>query len=62
VFEQGSASWTTPVSDPSSLVVDTFHDEKFARKLFGDLKRDILGPPGDDKIIIIDDSNEDDEA
>jgi hypothetical protein len=60
LFEQGSASGATPVSSPSSLVVDTSHDEEFARKLFGDLNRDILGPPGDGKIIIIDDS--DDEA
>jgi hypothetical protein len=62
VFEQGSASGTTPVSGPSSLVVDTSHDEEFDRKLFGDLNRDILGPPGDGKIIIIDDSDDDDEA
>jgi hypothetical protein len=57
VFEQGSASGMTPVSDSSSLVVDTSRDEEFARNLFGDLNHDILGPPGDGKIIIIDDSN-----
>jgi hypothetical protein len=62
VFEQGSASGMTPVSGPSSLVVDTSRDEEFARKLFGDCNRDILGPPGDNKIIIIDDSDDDDEA
>jgi hypothetical protein len=62
VFEQGSASGATPVSGPSLLVVDTSRDEEFARKLFGDLNRDILGPPGDGKIIIINDSNDDDEA
>jgi hypothetical protein len=62
VFEQGSASGVTPVSGPSSLVVDTSRDEEFARKLFGDLNRDILGPSGDGKIIIIDDSNDDDEV
>jgi hypothetical protein len=62
VFEQGSASGATPVSSPSSLVVDTSHDKEFTRKLFGDLNRDILGPPGDGKIIIIDDSDDDDEA
>jgi hypothetical protein len=55
VFEQGGASGATPVSGASSLVVDTSRDEVFARKLFGDLNRDILGPPGDGKIIIIDD-------
>jgi hypothetical protein len=62
VFEQGSASGATPVSGPSSLVVDTSHDEEFARKLFGDLIYDILRPPGDGKIIIIDDSDDDNEA
>jgi hypothetical protein len=44
------------------LVVDTSHDEEFARKVFGDLNRDLLGPLGDGKIIIIDDSDDDDEA
>jgi hypothetical protein len=62
VFEQGGASGATPVSIPSSLVVDTSRDEEFVRKLFGDLNRDILGPPGDSKIIIIDKSDDDDEA
>jgi hypothetical protein len=62
VFEQGSASGATPVSGPSLLVVDTSRDEEFARKLFGDLNRDILGPPGDGKIIIIVDSDDDDDA
>jgi hypothetical protein len=62
VFKQGSASGTTPVSGPSSLIVDTSRDEEFARKLFGDLNRDILRPPGDGKIIIIDNSDDDDEA
>jgi hypothetical protein len=62
VFEQGSASGATPVSGPSSLVVDTSRDEEFTRKLFGDLNCDILGPPGDGKIIIIDDSDDDDDV
>jgi hypothetical protein len=50
------------VSGPSLLVVDTSRDEEFARNLFGDLNRDILGPLGDGKIIIIDDFDDDDEA
>jgi hypothetical protein len=62
MFEHGSDLGTTPVSGPSSLVVDTSRDEEFARNLFGDLNRDILRPPGDGKIIIIDDSDDDDEA
>jgi hypothetical protein len=62
VFEQGGASGATPVSDSSLLVVDTSRDGEFTRKFFGDLNRDILGPSGDDKIIIIDNSDNDDEA
>jgi hypothetical protein len=62
MFEQGSASGTTPVSGPSSLVVDTSRDEEFTRKLFGDLNRDIVGTPGDGKIIIIDDSDDNNKA
>jgi hypothetical protein len=62
MFEQGCASGATPGSSSSLLIVDTSHDEEFARKLFGDLNRDILGPPGDGKIIIIDDSDDDDDA
>jgi hypothetical protein len=50
------------VNSPSSLVVDTSRDEEFTRKLFGDRNRDILRPPGDGKIIVIDDSDDDDEA
>jgi hypothetical protein len=62
VFEQSSASGATPVSSPSLLVVDTSRNEQFARKLFGDLNRDILKPPDDGKIIMIDKSDDDDEA
>jgi hypothetical protein len=61
VFEKGSASGATLVSGPSSLVVDTSRNEEFARKLFGDLNRDILRPLGDGKIIIIDDSDDSDD-
>jgi hypothetical protein len=62
VFEQGSASGATLVSDPYSLVVDTSHNEEFTKKLFSNLNRNILGPPGDGKIIIIDDSDDEEEA
>ncbi len=48
--------------NPSSFIVDTSHDEELTRKLFGDLNRDILGPPGDSKIIALDDSDDDGEA
>jgi hypothetical protein len=62
VFEQGNASRKIPLLEPSSFIVDTSRDEKIARKLFGDLNRDILGPHSDGKIIILDDSDDDDEA
>jgi hypothetical protein len=49
-------------SGEEDSVADTSRDEEFTRKLFGDLNRDILGPPGDDKIIVLNDSNDDDET
>jgi hypothetical protein len=45
-------------SDEENFIADTSRDAEFARKLFGDLNRDILGPSGDGKVIILDDSNE----
>jgi hypothetical protein len=35
---------------------------EFARWLFGDLNRDVLGPPGDGKVIILSGSNKEEEA
>jgi hypothetical protein len=58
VFEQGNTSGKTPMLDPSSFIVDTSRDEELTRKLFGDLNRDILRPPGDGMIIVLDDSAE----
>jgi hypothetical protein len=62
VFEQGNAFRKIPMLDPSSFIVDTSRDEELARKLFGDLNCDILVPPGDGKIIILDDSDDDGDA
>jgi hypothetical protein len=56
VFEQGNASEKTPMIDPSSFIVDTSRDEELVRKLFDDLNCDILGPPGDGKIIVLNDA------
>jgi hypothetical protein len=58
VFKQGNASRKIPMLDPSSSIVDTSRDEELVRKLFGDLNCDILRPPGDGKIIILDDDDE----
>jgi hypothetical protein len=62
VFEQGNASGKIPMLETSSFIVDTSRDEELARKLFGDLNRDILEPLGDGKIIVLDDSDDDGEA
>jgi hypothetical protein len=62
VFEQGNASRKTPMIDLASFIVDTSRDEELIRNFFGDLNRDILRPPGDGEIIVLDDSNDDGEA
>jgi hypothetical protein len=48
--------------DEENLITNTSRDAEFAKKLFGDLNRDILGPVGDGKIIILDDSDEEKEV
>jgi hypothetical protein len=62
VFEQDNTSEKTPMLNPSSFIVDTSRNEELTRKLFSDLNRDILGPLGNGKIIIIDNSNDDGET
>jgi hypothetical protein len=68
VFEQGGSSKKAPMIDLSlslgveNFIADTSHDAEFVKKLFGDLNRDILGSPGDDKVIILDDSDKENEA
>jgi hypothetical protein len=42
--------------------VDTARDAEFARRLFGNLNRDLLRPPDDGKVIVLNDSNEEEEA
>jgi hypothetical protein len=64
--EQGGPSEPVPVVDLASSsgeedsVADTSRDEELARKLFGDLNCDNLGPPGDGKIIVLSDSDDED--
>jgi hypothetical protein len=66
--EQGGPSEPVPIVDLASSsgeedsFADTSRDEELARKLFGDLNRDILGPPGDGKIIVLSVSDDEDEA
>jgi hypothetical protein len=66
--EQDGPSEPVPVVDlvlssgEEDSVADTSRDEELARKLFGDINRDILGPPDDGKIIVLSDSDEEDET
>jgi hypothetical protein len=56
--EQGGPSEPVPIVDLAS----SSGKEELTRKLFGDLNRDILGPPDDGKIIVLSDSDDEDEA
>jgi hypothetical protein len=49
-------------SDEENLIADVSQDEDFARRLFGDLNRDILGSSSNGKIIILNDSNKEEEV
>jgi hypothetical protein len=66
--EQGGPSELVPIVDLASSsgeedsVADTSRDEELTRKLFGNLNRDILGPPGDGKIIVLSDSDDENET
>jgi hypothetical protein len=66
--EQGGPFEPVPMVDLTSssgeedFFADTSRDEELARKLFGDLNRDILRPPDDGKIIILSDSDDEDEV
>jgi hypothetical protein len=52
----------TSSSGEEDSFADTSRDEELARKLFGDLNCDIHGPPGDGKIIVLSDSDDEDET
>jgi hypothetical protein len=49
-------------SGEEDFFADTSRDEELSRKIFGDLNRDILRPLGDGKIIVLSDSDDEDEA
>jgi hypothetical protein len=48
-------------SDEEEPIHDTARDFKFAQRLFGEINRDLLGPPGDGKVIILNVSDEEKE-
>jgi hypothetical protein len=68
VFEQGDPFEKVLMVDLSSssdeegLIPDTSHDEEFARRLFGDMNRDVLRPLGNIKVIILSDLDEEEEV
>jgi hypothetical protein len=67
VLEQGDPTGALVVdlslfSDERDLIADVSRDEVFVRRLFGDLNRDVLGPPDDSKIIILSDSDKEEEV
>jgi hypothetical protein len=49
-------------SDEEDFFTDIARDAKFARPLFGDLNHDLLRPSGNDKVIVLNDSDEEEEA
>jgi hypothetical protein len=67
VFEQDQPSERITVVDLTSdeeenIIPDTSWDEEFVKRLFGDLNCGRLGPPGDGKVIILSNSNEEEEV
>jgi hypothetical protein len=49
-------------SDEEGPIADTSRDKEFAKRLFDDLNCDVLGLPGDGKIIILSDSDKEGEV
>jgi hypothetical protein len=49
-------------SDEEDFLNDVARGTKFAKQLFGDLNRDFLRPPDDDKVIVISNFDEETEA
>jgi hypothetical protein len=70
VFERGGCGppGKSPVVDLSSssdeegLIPDTSRDVEFTRRLFDDLNCDVLGPANDGNVIILSDSDEEEDA
>jgi hypothetical protein len=52
-----SSSW-----NEEGFFTDISWDAEFTRRLFGDINRDFLGSPGDGKVIVLSDSDEEEVA
>jgi hypothetical protein len=67
-LSMGDPSGKAPIVDLSSssdekgLIPNTLRDVEFARKLFSDLNCNVLGTPGDDKFIVLSDSDEEEDV
>jgi hypothetical protein len=68
VFEQGGPFEKVPVvvlsssSDEEGLIHNTSRDKEFTKRLFGDLNHDVHGPPSDGNVIILSDSDHEEEV
>jgi hypothetical protein len=66
MYEHGEPSKGFPMVDLSSeeeeATSDTSWEEEITHKLFGDLNHDLLRPLGDDNVIIISDSKEEEDV
>jgi hypothetical protein len=49
-------------SDEEDLIAATSRDFEFTQRLFGELNHAVLRPPGEDMVIILDDSDEEKEV
>jgi hypothetical protein len=49
-------------SDEEDTLPDTLREEEFIRKLFGDLNHGLLGLPSDTNIIVLSDTDEEEEV
>jgi hypothetical protein len=66
MYKHGEPSEEFPMVDLSLkeeyAFLDTSRDEEITQKNFGDLNRGLLGLHGDDNVIILNDSNEEEEV
>jgi hypothetical protein len=66
VYERdGPSEWISVVdlsSEEEDAYPDTSRDEELTKQLFDDLNYGLLGPPGDSNIIILSDSDKEEEV